>query len=45
MIAKVGNSIAAISKETELQDAPPDKLSLLVQIDPVSRPEVEAVRA
>ena len=37
MIANVGNSIAAISKENELQNAPPDKSSP-VRIDP----EVEA---
>ena len=41
MIAKVGNSIAAISKENELQNAPPDE----VQVDPASLPAAEAVRA
>jgi Protein of unknown function (DUF3606) len=45
MIGKVGNSVAAVAKEIELQKAPPPKPSLPAQIDPVPLPAVEAVLA
>jgi hypothetical protein len=38
MIGKVGNSIAAVSKEIELQKAPPRKPALPAQIDPATLP-------
>jgi Protein of unknown function (DUF3606) len=45
MIGKVGNSIAAVSKEIELQKARPRKPSLPAQIDPATLPAVEAALA
>jgi hypothetical protein len=41
--AKVGNSIAAVSKEIELRNAAAPKPSLPVQIHPASLPAVAAV--
>jgi hypothetical protein len=44
MVEKVGNSIAAVSKEVDLQRAPePERPRLPVQIDPVSLPAAETV--
>jgi Protein of unknown function (DUF3606) len=46
MVEKVGNSIAAVSKEIDLQRAPePERPRLPVQIDPVSLPAAETVVA
>jgi hypothetical protein len=45
MVGKVGNSIAAVSKEIELQKAPSHKPSLPAQIDPATLPAVQAVLA
>jgi Protein of unknown function (DUF3606) len=45
MIGKVGNSIAAVSKEIELQKTPPHKPSLPAQIDPATLPAMETVPA
>jgi hypothetical protein len=42
VVAKVGNSIAAVAKEIDLRKASPLKPALPVQIDPASFPAVDA---
>jgi hypothetical protein len=45
IVGKVGNSIAAASKEIDPRKAPPLRPALPVQIDPASFPAVDAVLA